>query len=79
MQVLFGTYRLLSNFFFISDIFQINKIRIEQIKLYFDKNRNIDLRGYCLLNIKPNIRCYLEWGIGLPYKNCIEIWSEENI
>ena len=62
---------------FIADIFQINKIRIEQIKLYFDKNRNIDLRGYCLLNIKPKIRCYLEWGIGLPYVNCVEIWSED--
>ena len=61
---------------FISNLFSSDEVKVIKTNFSFDKNNLIDLKGFCLLYLNSNIKCYLEWGIGMSYKNSIDVWSE---
>lgn len=61
---------------FISNLFTFDKVKVIKTNFSFDQNNLIDSKGFCLLYVNANIKCYLEWGIGMSYKNSIDVWSE---
>jgi predicted dehydrogenase len=54
----------------------------EQIKVIFSEvltkiGESVDSEGRALLKFSQGVTAYLEWGVGIAYKNEIDIWAED--
>ena len=61
----------------ITELFQDQELDILYSKIDYNKKLSIDSGGRTLLRLLNGASAYLEWGLGISYKNDIEIWTEQ--
>lgn len=54
---------------------QFDKILFSEI--IKDENKSIDKKGKALLRLSSDISVFLEWGVGVSYRNEIDVWAEK--
>lgn len=52
---------------------------ISSCKLNYDNKFNIDLSGSVVLDFQGRQRAFLNWGMGLAYRNELEIWGSDGV
>jgi len=60
----------------ILSLYPDQKVRILFSEVCKKKNFSVDAEGRALIRFSNGASAYLEWGIGVGYKNEIELWSE---
>jgi len=53
--------------------------QISSCRLNYDNKFNIDLSGSAVLDFQENQRAFLNWGVGLAYRNELEIWGSDGV
>ena len=47
------------------------------LDISYKNDSTVDTDGRALLSFSGGVRAYLEWGVGIAYKNEIDLWSED--
>jgi len=58
-------------------LYPSQKVRVLFSEVCKKKNFLVDTEGRALLRFSSGASAYLEWGVGVGYKNEIELWSEK--
>jgi len=61
----------------ISDLFYNYKIKILKSAIHYRKNCDVDNYGFALIDINGFIIASLFWGVGVSYRNEIDIWFDD--
>jgi len=59
------------------NMFPENDVKVLFSEVFKKENYLVDLEGRALLSFSNGAKAYLDWGIGLGYKNEIDIWAEK--
>ena len=58
------------------ELFPEKKLEVVFAEVCKKENFPVDIEGRALLSCSNGVKAYLDWGIGLGYRNEIDLWAE---